>query len=415
MIMEELSQKSFDSVLLKFLLDEPFFATIIRAMRKVRSEDLPTAGVNYEKGTMTLYWNPKFMHSLSTKKKFGLLKHECYHLIRKHVTSRKQKPHLDWNIATDLAINSDIPLDELPECGLIPGRKNTLTVEDKEKLTEDRVKSIEKFSNFIESMPPKKSSEWYMERIQENKEIKDIIEDLYGNKVVAILDEHDESELSESEQALAEQQVKTILKNAKEVANNRGWGSVSHSTRQEIEKATQAEYDPKRAIKYFCGMKMRSGYFKTQRKINRKYPYIHAGKKSKKTSSLAVYIDQSGSVGGTALTMFQGWLAELSKTHTFTFYYFDSRVEDDSKTVWKKGKTADFRRSLTGGTCFDAVEDHFRKVKKDFDGCIIMTDGYAPKPKSCTSKRCWVICPNGSLQFTPDRKDYVIKMNKGYS
>ena len=44
-----------------------------------------------------------------------------------------------------------------------------------------------------------------------------------------------------------------------------------------------------------------------------------------------------------------------------------------------------------------------------------MTDGYAPKPKSCTSKRCWVICPNGELQFTPDRKDYVIKMNKGYS
>ena len=79
--MSELSQKDFDSVLLKFLLEEPFFATIIRSMHKVRTDDLPTAGVTYEKGTMTLYWNPSFMSAQPTKKKFGLLKHECYHLI----------------------------------------------------------------------------------------------------------------------------------------------------------------------------------------------------------------------------------------------------------------------------------------------------------------------------------------------
>ena len=35
----------------------------------------------------------------------------------------------------------------------------------------------------------------------------------------------------------------------------------------------------------------------TKRKINRKYPYIHAGKKIKHTTSLAIYNDQSGSVG----------------------------------------------------------------------------------------------------------------------
>jgi predicted metal-dependent peptidase len=309
----------------------------------------------------------------------------------------------------------DIPVDELPECGLIPGRKNKLTVEDRANLTEERIKSIEKFSNFIFELPPRKSSEWYMERIQENKEIKEIINDLYGNKIVAVLDEHDDTELSDAEKALADQKVKDIIKNAKEVASNRGWGSVSYTTRQEIEKIGQSEYSPERALKYFCGMKMRNGYFKTQRKINRKYPYIHAGRKSKKTSNLVVYVDQSGSVGGKSLAMFGKWLEKLSKTHTFTFFYFDGSVDTHSKTTWKKGKSGDFKRALSGGTCFDAVEDHFRTIKQDFDGCIIMTDGYAPKPKSCTSKRCWVICPNGSLQFTPDRKDFVIKMDKGYS
>ena len=79
-----------------------------------------------------------------------------------------------------------------------------------------------------------------------------------------------------------------------------------------------------------------------------------------------------------------------------------------------RGKRANFRRSLSGGTCFNAVENHFRKIKKDYDGYVVMTDGFASKPISCTSKRCWVICPSGKLQFTPDRKDFVIKMNKEF-
>ncbi len=409
-----ISQKEFDSILLKFLLNEPFFATIIRSMRKVRTESIPTAGVSYEDGAMILYWNPTFVSELEVNKVFGLLKHECYHLIRKHVTDRKQKPHLEWNIATDLAINSDIPTDELPECGLIPGKKNVLKVEDKKKLSEERIKSIEKFSDFIESMPPQKASEWYMARIQENKDIKDIIEDLYGNKVVAVLDEHDNSELSGAEKAIADQKVKEILDNAKNTANKRGWGSVSYSVRSEVEKATQSEFDWERAFKYFCGSKLKNNYFKTQRRLNRKYPYIHPGRKARKTSHIAIYIDQSGSVGSDSLSRFGTLLEQLSKTHTFTFYYFDALVDEESKTTWKKGKSANFGRGLSGGTCFNAVENHFRKIKKDYDGYVVMTDGFASKPITCTSKRCWVICPGGKLQFTPDQKDFVIKMNKEF-
>ena len=48
----------------------------------------------------------------------GLLKHECYHLVFEHTTQRKHEPHIIWNYGTDCAINSVIPEDELPECGL---------------------------------------------------------------------------------------------------------------------------------------------------------------------------------------------------------------------------------------------------------------------------------------------------------
>lgn len=406
-----ITEKQFDSILVKFLIDEPFFATIIRGMRKICDPKIGTAGVTYKDGTMTLYWSPEFVSSLSREKIFGLLKHECYHLIFKHVTTRKREPHNYWNIATDLAINSIIPRSQLPECGLIPGVKNKLEVKEGIEIDPERRAMIEKMNDWIASLPSHMSSEWYMEKILENKSIQEVIDGL--KDVVIVMDEHDNSELSESDKIIADQKVKELLEKAKEVGNNRSWGSVSMSVRAEVEKLTTTEFKWERALKYFCGNKLRNNYFKTQRKINRKYPYIHAGRKSKKTSMLAVYIDQSGSVGADSLARFGKILEQLSKTHTFVYYYFDSHVDEESKTTWKKGKSSTFGRGLSGGTCFNAVEDHFRTISKNFDGCIVMTDGYAAKPKTCTTKRCWVICPSGKLQFRPDKRDYVINMSTG--
>lgn len=408
-----ITEKEFDSILVKFLIDEPFFATIIRGMRKVCDPKIGTAGVTYKDGAMTLYWAPEFVSSLPKEQVFGLLKHECYHLIFKHVTTRKREPHNYWNIATDLAINSIIPRQQLPECGLIPGVRNKLEVKEGVEIDPERRKLIEEMNDWIASLPSHKSSEWYMEEIMNNEKMQEVIDNLKSQDILVVLDEHDNSELSESDKIIADQKVKEMLEKAKEVANQRSWGSVSMSIRAEIEKLTSTEFNWERALKYFCGSKLRNNYFKTQRKINRKYPYIHAGRKAKKTSMLAVYIDQSGSVGGDALKKFGDLLQNLSKTHTFVYYYFDSHVDEESKTTWKKGKNSNFGRGLSGGTCFNAVEDHFRKVSKDFDGYIVMTDGYATKPKPCTSKRCWVICPSGKLQFTPDKRDYVINMNMG--
>ena len=408
-----ITEKEFDSILVKFLIEEPFFATIIRGMRKVCDPNIGTAGVMYKDGTMTLLWSPDFVSSLSREKIFGLLKHECYHLIFKHVTTRKREPHNYWNIATDLAINSIIPRRQLPECGLIPGVRNKLEVKEGVEIDPDRKKLIEKMNDWIANLPSGRSSEWYMEKIESDEGMKKAIDEIMSQDILVVLDEHDNSELSEADKIIADQKVKEILSKAKEVANQRNWGSASMSVRSEIDKITASDFSWERALKYFCGSKLRNNWFKTQRKINRKYPYIHSGRKARKTSMLAVYIDQSGSVGSDSLKQFGDMLQKLSSTHTFVYYYFDSQVDEESKTTWKKGKSSNFRRGLSGGTCFDAVEDHFRKISKDFDGCIIMTDGYAPKPKSCTTKRCWVICPRGKLQFSPDKRDYVINMSMG--
>ena len=85
----EVTQKKFDSLMVSFLLSEPFFSSIMSHVRKVKTEDLPTAGVTVKDGAINLYWNPEFAAKLTRKTFFGLMKHECYHLIFKHVTESK--------------------------------------------------------------------------------------------------------------------------------------------------------------------------------------------------------------------------------------------------------------------------------------------------------------------------------------
>ena len=117
-----MTDSKFEKLMVKFLLDEPFFASIVINLKKIKTFSIPTAGVTVKDNALSLYWNPEFVAALTQKKFFGLMKHECYHLIFQHVVARKQDPHTLWNIATDLAINSLIDESYLPDGGLIPGK-----------------------------------------------------------------------------------------------------------------------------------------------------------------------------------------------------------------------------------------------------------------------------------------------------
>ena len=81
--------------------------------------------------------------------------------------------------------------------------------------------------------------------------------------------------------------------------------------------------------------------------------------------------------------------------------------------MWRKNKKIEKAyRTRGGGTCFNAAENHFRKVSGEYDGYIIMTDGYAPKPKTCISKRCWVLLPGIQPSFPIDSRDTVVLMER---
>lgn len=417
---KEVSQEAIDNFnidpyLVQFLLHEPFFSSILRRISKAKTDQIPTAGVSVNDGSFTLYWNPEFLAGLPKKHIVGLLKHECYHLIFNHCTTRRQEPHMLWNIATDLAINSLIDFALLPEGGLVPGHRPKMG-ENNSASSEAQQKFATRLADMIADFPPRRASEYYMKALMEDPELQESYEQMEAESTVYEVgfDDHGDwgKGLSDEEKQRMEGKLKDMVSKAvKEADSKNSWGTVSQEVREQLRKLYNDSVNWKKVLLNFVGRRQRANKSNTHRRINRKYPYIHPGKQKSYTSNLAVYIDQSGSVNNDVLNMFFGTLEKLAKSVTFTIYTFDTSVDEKSETVWKKGKrNVKPFRTRSGGTCFECVEQHYRKNDGRFDGYIVLTDGAAAKPSSTTGQRCWVLEPGTRLAFQPDKKDTIVSM-----
>ena len=109
----------------RLLLDEPFFAALSRRMDKRVLTSISTAGVklNADTARYELVYNPKWFEDCIARREAmgdkasaryrwvkGTLLHEFMHIVLGHVGGRLPSDgmSMDWNVAGDLAINSDL-------------------------------------------------------------------------------------------------------------------------------------------------------------------------------------------------------------------------------------------------------------------------------------------------------------------
>ena len=367
----------------RLLQSQPFFAALSRRIEKKASTAIPTAGVRVnEDGYFEMVYNPSFFDGLTEEQRTGVLIHEFYHLVFEHVTGRlpdelagamqgeatpeQRKKFKLWNIAADLSINYHIGAGNLPENCCIPGGK------------------------MFEDMPGDMTAEWYYDKLTQKMEEQEQNGDgndsgdsdgsdgsgdsagsgTFDPDDAGQFDSHDDRNQGEANEAasealdIAKERLKEAVKDAAQEAATKGWGSVSASCRRDIlERIT-----PKR--------------------LNRRYPYVHPGRKVNRTANIAVSIDQSGSVSDSMLAAFYGELNKLADIATFTVIPFDTHVPEDKVFEWKKGQTHPHKRYMYGGTCFNAPTEYVNKGK--FDGHILLTDMEAPKPKASKCQRMWM-------------------------
>lgn len=360
----------------RLLMDEPFFAALSRRINKVSTESIPTAGVwvNPHTAQFEMMYNPKFFQGLTDGEKAAVIKHEYYHLVFDHVTTRKpEDKNLNqvWNIAADLAINSHL-VDSLPEFCCIPEKG--------------------KFKDY----PNGKSAEWYFQKLMNDENI--VKKDGKGGKGQGEgddngqFDSHDqwgEEDAGEGEGVIAKERLKEAMrKAADEASQSGGWGTISADTRKDILDRIRPRVDWRKVLRYFVKTSRRAHKSSTVRRVNKRYAYIHPGKKINRTANIAISIDQSGSVSDELLVTFFSELSKLAEIAEFTVIPFDHEVREDKVFVWKKGKRVKAERVSCGGTCFNGPTKYVNS--RSFDGHIILTDLMAPKPIASAVQRMWM-------------------------
>ena len=392
----------------RLLESEPFFAVISRKVNKSINRSVPTAGVRItEQGQFEMVYNPEFFEKLTPVERSGVLKHEFYHLIFDHVTGRLPPEGMSkmWNVATDLAINSHL-IGELPEGGCFPQQ--------------------EPFQDY----PLGQSAEYYFKMLKEDEQFQPKDgegdgegqqSDGSGGEGSGLPDSFDDhsgwggddltDEQRDAIRDVAKQRLREAMKDAVDEinSNGRGWGSIGADTRKEIQDFITPKIDWRKVLRAFVKTSQRASKRSTVRRINKRFPYIHSGKKVTRTAKVAIAIDQSGSVTDQMLALFFSELTGLSKLVEFTIIPFDTDVQEDKIWVWKKGKKQTWERVLCGGTDFDAPTEYVNK-RGDFDGLIILTDMEAPHPKPCKCQRMWATTPQYAENPYFSTKEKVIIM-----
>ena len=226
------------------------------------------------------------------------------------------------------------------------------------------------------------------------------------------MDSHDGwGEMSDEEKELVKGKIAKAVENAvKECDRSGRWGSVSSTMRSKLRELIANDVDWRAVLKKFCGLSRRGTRTTSWTRLNKKYAGLTAGVKRGYTSSIAVYIDQSGSVSDSDLEMAFANLRNLSKRTDFTTFHFDTSVDEKSESLWRSGKTPKVHRTRCGGTDFQCVTKHANENRHRFDGYIIITDGEASKPDSSRLKRGWLLVPNRNLLFDADNRDFVMNM-----
>ena len=386
--------------LARYLKEEPFYAALSRHIEKYPSNALPTAGVTIdpESGTFALLYNPDFFEKLTDDEVMLVLKHEFLHLILEHVTGRmpdKSQMRM-WNHATDLAINSEIfpkeckdSVKQIWDMCLLPGKEGP-----------------------YKDLPRGESADFYFDKIKEmveEQKKKGDKQDGQGNGEGqpgsgdpsdgegdgSGFDSHEgwsedgKNPIPQEVRELAKERLRQAMNEAANDANRSGnWGTISQSMRKDIIKRLTSKVDWKKVLRYFIKTSQKADRQNSVRKINRRFPYIHAGKKSNRTAKIAISIDQSGSVSDAMLTTFFAELDNLAELAEFTVIPFDDGVAEDKIYVWKKGAKKKAERVLCGGTNFDAPTKYVNE--KNFDGHLILTDMCAPKPIPSKCQRMWM-------------------------
>ncbi len=184
----------------------------------------------------------------------------------------------------------------------------------------------------------------------------------------------DAAELWEEDQ-LAAEQVKEVVRRAQRCKQ---WGSVGGVLKDEIEATTMVRIDYRTILSGFRASVLSSKRHLTRMIPSRRYGFQYMGSKRDFATRLLVAIDVSGSVDDRQVSQALSIINRFFKygVENVDVIQFDAGLCGDVLPMKKAQKSISIEGR--GGTDFQAPVDYF--LKERYDGLIMITDGYAPRP-----------------------------------
>ena len=187
------------------------------------------------------------------------------------------------------------------------------------------------------------------------------------------------------------------------IQSTTGWGSLSAGMIELIKKSTEGRIDYRNALRGFRASILSQKRRLTRMRPSRRFGFEQMGSRYDFNTHILVAIDTSGSVGSEELGRYFNIITTFFKygIQQVDVLMFDAAVQGDVMRLDEaKKRKQEFKVQGRGGTNFQAPVDYLVE-HPEYDGMIIITDGYAPVPEIpplCKAKLLWIIDNEASFR-----------------
>lgn len=386
--------------IIQLLLKEPFYAHLLSGIVRNYTDEISTAAVGIKDGKVNLFINEQFfLKELTTfSSRVAVIKHETLHLLFKHLfrMDLKQYNLKVFNIAADIVVNQYIGNWDLP--------KSAVTLSSFPDLNLVKDESVEWYYKRITDLKTE------IEKFKKNKNNSSVDTDysslsapLSASSLERILTSESHSNHSmwgicdsSNNVISAETDLDRLIIQAKERTSIKDYGNIPLELQTLINviiDKRNPKINWKRALKIFSSSSRKTKVNYTIKKISKRYG-TRPGTKIRRYQKLAVAIDTSGSIETNDFDLF------FSEIHSMWNNGAEIEIIECDAAVQRcynyNGKIPKYIQG-GGGTSFDPVFEYINKERyKKYDGCIYLTDGYAPEPTvKPNCKVFWIITPDG--------------------
>lgn len=334
-------------------------------------EENPSMPCPVRSGQRRVEYNPDLVREMSDAALDQALRAEAIRILLKHPYQRRPDACSQQAIAvgSNLTIGDNYSMERLP---------------------------IERPNDF--GLPPGQPYEWYSRRIQS------MLPPAEGSGKGNDGDPVSEALLSSSERDTAVSElwdedemsvtlIDGIIKAAKD------WGSLAGSFAEMLQASTRAKINWRNVLSGFRASILSSERKLTRMRPNRRTGFDNMGSIRRFDTKLLIAVDVSGSISSEDLSYFYG-VVNSAFRYGFTavdVIQFDAgiRIVQSLRKVMRE--TAVIGR---GGTSFQEPIDYAHE--NGYDGLVILTDGFAPKPVIPEGMRCKIawVCSDQSCYKT---------------